>query len=286
MSTKKIIVFALILMVFSTILVLVYSYYSTSNLSKIIESSELVYVEDSSQFENYTYPIQIDNSLPNEIVPYKWNVFRPRKPIVSLVFNGYPTEVPYQRVYVFELSKKSFFSKEYQPFSRANIRIKNITFDEAITLVNEVDVRQKDKVDSKYEVSNFRIVEYNYNKEISSENNPASQDLLFSQVSPELVEELSEAYAIEDTVDRENSLLQSRENHVNLLNKLQSGATLQTNGISVTKKETKIIYEIEQTIGVIENIYLPEIDPEKYPRDEEWLDKLNEKYGGNPTLEY
>ena len=289
MSTKKLLTTALLIIAI-VVSAVVYTHKSLVDLEEII-TSELVYVNNSSEFENYTYPIQVDNSLPNKLVPYKWNILRSNKPIISLVFNGYPSEQPYQRVYVFELEKKSWFSKSYTLSSRANIRISNIEYNEALSLVENYDVRDKNDSSEKYNISNFEVKQYpsqstTEEKNQIEENRPTEQIILLSQAIPEIQESLNNSVEIEEPSEREVALLNDRSSFQAILLELENGKTIESRGYQISKGDIKFVYKIEETIGVIDNIYLPEIDSEKYPRDEEWLDKLNEKYGGNPTLEY
>jgi len=125
-----------------------------NGLDKYIKN-DLVYVQNSSEFAQYTYPFQIDKSLPNKIVLLRNNWIRPFNPIVTLVFNGYPDEDKYQRIWTFELQKKEGFNLEYSIKRRQGSIIKKLSFDEIVELVSNNDITGDFPDKEKYSIINY-----------------------------------------------------------------------------------------------------------------------------------
>jgi len=142
-----------IIIILATLYTLLY-YYTHNDIEKSIDS-ELVYVKSSDDFVFSNYPYQVDSSLPNKIVVLKPNLLKPNLNTLSLVFNGYPDEKPYQRVIVFKLYRDSLFSKDFKVELRESAVIKNISFEEAVNLVTKYDITTNFDGKEQLEITNY-----------------------------------------------------------------------------------------------------------------------------------
>jgi len=152
-SKKFIITITSVLLITITILSF-YIYLLPNNLDKFIER-DLVYVKNQTEFQLYTYPFQIDNSLPNKIVKLNnsWNIIK--NPILTLVFNGYPSNEIYQRIWVFELERENTFSNQYRIIRRQGALVNNIPFQDIVNLASRYDLTTSFPGKENYKITNY-----------------------------------------------------------------------------------------------------------------------------------
>jgi hypothetical protein len=151
-NKKLIITIAMILLL--SIFASFYIYLIPKEPEELIEN-EIIYVSDRTGFKNYTYPIQVDSSLPNSIVVLNQYSSVFQNLILTLVFNGYPSEETYQRVWIFELERKGVFSNDYTIIRRQGARIYNLTFIEVVNLVSKYDISKEFPGKENYNVTNY-----------------------------------------------------------------------------------------------------------------------------------
>jgi hypothetical protein len=154
MDKRNIVITLLVILIISLFAIIISFNLRQKDPLHILDD-EIVYVESSKDFEPYTYPFQIDNSLKNEIVPLNSN-WRSLNDIFTLVFNGYPDDEPYQRVTIFEVQYDDILKSNSKVIRRQGGRVNGLEYEEVIELVSENDISKDFENKNDYNIQIFQ----------------------------------------------------------------------------------------------------------------------------------